>query len=139
MTSAAVRALFARHNTVLRRLCRWAFAISAIAVCILSLIPDDSLRPYAPQDKVSHLIAYSELAALGLLAFRPRPSPAIVLLGVVALGGALEIAQAYVPGRSADLLDFVFNCVGVCIGFVLARAVARIWPIPGRRTAYDAS
>lgn len=43
--------------------------------------------------------------------------PAIV--GVILLGGALEIAQAY-TGRDAELLDFVANTIGALAGTLVA-------------------
>ena len=52
-----------------------------------------------------------------MLGLRPRLVPAI--LGVILLGGALEIAQAY-TGRDAELLDFVANTIGALVGTLVA-------------------
>jgi VanZ family protein len=98
----------------------------------------DATRPAAAvhvphvrlSDKICHFIAYCETAAAGWLAFRAAPAQKLVLPGVIALGGAIELAQHFVPGRSMDILDFTVNCLGVLAGYGLARLIETIWPAP---------
>ncbi|MCF8158857.1 MAG: VanZ family protein, partial [Burkholderiaceae bacterium] len=54
----------------------------------------------APWDKVMHLGTYCIMAMLIGLAFRKMPLP-IVLLMTVSVGACDEVAQMYIPGRSA--------------------------------------
>ncbi len=78
-----------------------------------------SSRPSIPApaipglDKVAHLAAY---AVLGFLLARAAPgSLAAVALGLL-YGASDEIHQTYVPGRTADPLDWVADAAGVLLG-----------------------
>ncbi|MBX7195358.1 MAG: VanZ family protein [Sandaracinaceae bacterium] len=84
------------------------------------------------RDKGVHALEYGVLGFLVahacLRSFphhaRPRVALFAILCGV--LWGVLdEIHQAFVPGRSADVLDLVADSVGVTLG-TLARAIARV-------------
>ncbi len=128
MANGAFAEFIARHDARIRTLCRIGFAVSILAVLVLSLLPDDDLPVVELSDKVRHFIAYAEIAAIGLLAY--AAAPVLVIAGVVALGAGIEIAQLYVPGRSSDIADFMVNCLGVLAGIVLARVISALWPRP---------
>jgi VanZ family protein len=130
MFRESLNGFLSRHDHGLRTLCRIGLALSILTICVLSLLPEDELPDTDLSDKVSHLIAYGEITAIGLLSFRGRLSMIAVPLCVVALGGALEIGQMFVPSRSADLLDFAANCIGVAVGYGVARLLLRFWPLP---------
>jgi VanZ family protein len=66
-------------------------------------------------DKIQHLGAYAILAGLATLATGARKGWLWALLGLVALGGALEIVQGLV-GRDADIRDEIANTLGVIVG-----------------------
>lgn len=92
----------------------------------VALIIWGELTPHPPSlggilgwDKAEHFTAYFGLASMAtmMLGLRPRLVPAI--LGVILLGGVLEIAQAY-TGRDAELLDFVANSIGALAGTLAA-------------------
>lgn len=123
--------LLQRRHRILTGLFRAGFALSILVVCVLSLLPAEELPKTRPWDKISHLIAYLEIAVLGLLGFRGRRSWRVVTVGVVALGGVLELAQSVVPGRASDLLDILVNAAGVLLGYGIARLLLRIWPVEG--------
>lgn len=119
--------LVARHDGLLRALCRIGFALSVLAVLLLSLLPAERLPEVRLWDKLAHMIAYAEIAALGALGFPAQRATMAMLAGVAALGGAIEIGQIYVPGRSGDLLDFAVNCLGALAGYLAVRAAGRLW------------
>lgn len=121
--------LLQRHHRILTGLFRAGFVLSVLAVCVLSLLPAEELPRTRPWDKISHLIAYLEIAVLGLLGYRGPRAGWAVAVGVVALGGLLELAQQFVPGRAADLLDFFVNTLGVLLGYGIARLLLRFWPM----------
>jgi VanZ family protein len=92
----------------------------------VALIVWGELTPHPPSlggilgwDKAEHFTAYFGLASMAtmMLGLRPRLVPAIV--GVILLGGVLEIAQAY-TGRDAEFLDFVANSIGALAGTLVA-------------------
>jgi VanZ family protein len=86
------------------------------------LIAWGELTPHPPQmdgvlgwDKAEHFIAYFGLASMASLVIGLKPRLAWAILGVVVLGGALEIVQ-YFAGRDAELMDFVANTLGALTG-----------------------
>ena len=134
MFFASMRNLLSQHDGKLRSLCRIGFAACILIVCVLSLLPGDDLPDVAFSDKVHHLVAYCAIALSGLLGYRGLRASIWVIAGSIALGGALEIGQMFVPGRSPDILDFLVNIVGVVTGLIAARLVMRLWhhqPPPG--------
>ncbi len=77
---------------------------------------------FSLQDKLVHLAVY---AVLGALAMASRPLSATERRGIeywrvcvlVAIYAALdELHQYFVPGRSADVLDWLADCAGVLLG-----------------------
>jgi len=86
------------------------------------LIAWGELTPNPPQmngvfgwDKAEHFIAYFGLASMASLVIGFRPRLAWAILGVILLGGALEVVQ-YFAGRDAELMDFVANTLGALAG-----------------------
>lgn len=86
------------------------------------LIAWGELTPNPPQmngvlgwDKAEHFIAYFGLASMAALVIGLRRRLAWAILGVILLGGALEIMQ-YFAGRDAELMDFVANTLGALAG-----------------------
>ena len=71
----------------------------------------------APWDKLAHAVTFGTLAVLWSLVFRAqRPWLALVL--VAAVGAADEIHQIWLPGRSADITDFLTDVAAA--GLVVA-------------------
>jgi VanZ family protein len=108
-----------------RRAGAWLFW-PAMAVVIWG-----ELTPHPPQaaallwDKAEHFIAYFGLTLLASLAWGLRRSLVLVLAGMVALGGALEIIQSFV-GRDAEWGDFLANDLGALTGLIVAVAYLAI-------------
>ena len=107
--------------------------ILIVCIVLLSLLPlpDVKMAEDIPlADKWTHMLMYGTLTAVlwieHLRAGRSL-SPAkvcLLFLAPVAMGGLLELAQAYLTTcRSGEWLDFVANTIGVCIG----TAVGLIW------------
>jgi len=89
--------------------------------------PVEMSLPYL--DKVVHFTLFLGVSALwrSLLAARSVRFPALLALGLgVALGGATELAQLYVPYRDCDLYDFLADAAGSAAGVLL--------PLPARFT-----
>ena len=126
MTRDPLNGFLARNGRTLRRMCRIGFAVSIAAIVVLSLLPGDDMPDVRVSDKVGHLLAYAEIVLLGILGHPGRTLAIAVLTGVAALGGLLEIGQIYVPGRSADIVDFAVNCLGMLIGYASARLAGAV-------------
>lgn len=102
---------------------RWIATIAYAAfIFYLSIRPSyqPPLFPYS--DKVIHAGIYGVLAYLvfwSLHGARGLPGSGLGMISVVmaAIYGALiEIFQMYVPTRSADIFDALFNAAGAIIG-----------------------
>lgn len=72
---------------------------------------------------VAHLLSFFVLALLAVPALRPLPLWASGSL-LIAYGGATELLQRFVPGRTPDWLDGLQDLGGVAAGVVLCWAVA---------------
>jgi VanZ family protein len=77
-------------------------------------------------DKVEHIVAYAGLMAWFGGMFR-RTSQLWVGIGLVALGGVLELLQGLTPTRTPDLLDLEADTVGILIGLALSLTVLTRW------------
>lgn len=73
-------------------------------------------------DKVFHLISFAGLALLielGAFEAGPRLSAILSVVLASAVGLALELVQAALPHRSAEVLDWVADTVGALGGVVI--------------------
>ena len=76
-------------------------------------------------DKVVHFIGYFVLSAFAAMIFRKPRTLRLVMLFLVLLGGVIEIAQGFLTAtRSADLMDFIVNTLGVIAGYFVRRSPA---------------
>ena len=73
-------------------------------------------------DKLLHFGAYFVLGAMAGGAVRTRGQVKWAVLGLIAVGAAIELLQAYV-GRETSLLDGLANGAGAIAGALLARFV----------------
>ncbi|HEY3664961.1 MAG TPA: VanZ family protein [Polyangiaceae bacterium] len=85
---------------------------------------------FVPTDKLLHAAAFAGLAFLllraavfGMPRAAARRQLSFAALGASAVGALLEICQAFVPYRSADVLDWVADTVGAG----LAIGVLTVW------------
>lgn len=112
-------------------LLRLAHRISVLAFWpATAVIVWGELVPKLPQafdqigDKSQHFTAYLGLAGMAVLALGVRPRRIWALLGIAALGGALEILQGY-TGRDPEFSDFVADTVGTMAGALAGWAFLR--------------
>jgi VanZ family protein len=71
-------------------------------------------------DKVLHFNAYFILAAMAAAVFKNRRPVVLAVIGLIALGGALEIVQG-LTGRDMSIYDELANTAGAISGSLLAR------------------
>ena len=84
-----------------------------------------------PTDKLLHAAVFGGLALLLARAVRFSVAHAPLLVGAFgasALGALLEICQAFVPYRSADLWDWVADTVGAALAVGVWFAGSRLLP-----------
>jgi len=97
-----------------------------------------------PWDKIGHFAIFAALYPFALRAERfvhPRRvwmnSGIRALIRVIALGGLLEIYQAALPHRSAELADWAADSLGALFGAVVVLGVGAWWR--GRRLSATAA
>lgn len=80
------------------------------------------LTPHPPDlsgilawDKAQHFTAYFGLAAMATMVLGLNRRLAWAILGVILLGGGLEILQGF-TGRDPDIFDFMANTFGALCG-----------------------
>lgn len=107
-----------------RMLWRALLAVLVVAITWLALVPAPPKLMTTGWDKSNHLLAFASLAFACAWARWPRPRQWPVLFAVVlAYGGAIEIAQSFLPPREADVLDLLADSLGISLGLLAA------WPI----------
>ena len=95
---------------------------------VLAFVLWGQLQPAVPDalfeinDKLLHFAAYFVLGAMAGGAFRKRGRVKWAVLGLIAVGAAIELLQAQF-GRETSLLDAVANGAGAIAGALLARFV----------------
>jgi len=77
---------------------------------------------------LAHLASFCVLSVLTLAARWPIPRWGLVVL-LAAYGGTTEIAQSFLPPRSAEWTDWLQDIVGIAIGAVFCWAFGKV----GRR------
>lgn len=85
-------------------------------------VPSPGVR--LPLDKLAHFVLYGVLgwlAAVGWLKSGQWPAAALVVTAAALCGAVDEIHQRSVPGRSAELADWVVDVVAVVVAFQAAR------------------
>ena len=96
-------------------------------IVISSLVPQRDLPVLRISDKIEHAAAFSALAIWfgGLL---PQRRYAWLALALLALGGAIEIAQGLMGfGRLADVRDLIADAWGIAFGLTLCALGLRHW------------
>jgi hypothetical protein len=106
-------------RSVVARLLRPAAIVAVAAILALSLVPG-GLRPHtAASGNLEHATAYALAAVVAGLAWRASlgwRGP----LAFSILAGLLEVAQIFVPGRSAGIDNWAASTCGAVIGIAVA-------------------
>jgi len=95
---------------------------------VLAFVLWGELQPDLPNvfqsinDKLLHFSAYFVLGAMAGGAVRKRGRVKWAVVGLIVVGAAIELLQAYV-GRETSILDGVANGAGAIAGALLARFV----------------
>jgi hypothetical protein len=106
-----------------RRLDSWLIAPALLAVIYGELTHADivGVLEFHLWDKALHFTAYFVLCLMTTIAVRADRRALWWAVGLVLLGGALEIVQD-MTGRDADIFDELANTLGVVTGLCIASA-----------------
>ncbi len=100
----------------LARILGW---LAVVTIIVLSLLPGNDRPHTGAPGYVEHIAAYSITASLLTFGYTGRLVWAIVVVGLSALSGLMEILQMFVPGRHSGFDDFAVSSFGAVIGTVL--------------------
>lgn len=105
-----------------RGLWQLVFCLVLVAVLLLAWLPMSDV--VTGSDKMNHVLAF---VVLGLLAQAAWPSRRVlVLVGLLALGGLIELVQAQV-GRDASGADWLADAVGLVLALALWFLLPAAW------------
>ena len=120
--------MMARLTTSTNAIRAWRLTTLLLAAAVLYL----ALSPAPPRtidtgwDKANHALAFISLAVSANLGWSGSPARLVgVWLTLLALGGGIEIAQLFVPPRSAEWNDWLADALGIAIGAMLALIALR--------------
>lgn len=107
--------------TLTPALSRTLFWLCCAGFTLLALVPAQYLPPAAFNvwDKAEHAVAFAAMGGLGLLAY-PRHWIR-VLLGLLAFGAVIELAQAATGWRSGEWGDWLADAVGLALAWLALR------------------
>jgi len=104
----------------------WPLCGLGVLVLIYGSLAPALAPPSAFQlDKLIHLVVYGGLATVGCLPCDRVTRGLPVAIMLIVLGGGIEIAQSFVPGRFPSVGDFIANTIGVLLGISLSRLLRR--------------
>jgi len=100
----------------------WLFTgwLLVALVVYVSLIPALPSVDITAADKVAHVFAYATLT-LWFLQLYPADRRAMLVIGFIMMGIALEFLQELTASRSFEYADIAANTGGVVLGWLLAK------------------
>lgn len=110
-----------------RRLWRVLLGVLFVAITWLALVPTPPKGLSTGWDKTNHLLAFSSLAFTSVWAGWREPRQWWRLVAaLLAYGLGIEIAQGFLPPRSADVTDVLADGVGIALGLLAAWPLVRV-------------
>lgn len=102
--------------------------LAVVAALVLSLLPPKAVDIPGANDKLEHLIGYL-LLTFWFCGLYPRRRYALIALGMLAMGGLVEVLQAALHlGRQAELGDLIADSMGIALAVILAMTPLGRWP-----------
>jgi VanZ family protein len=107
---------------------RWLpVVIWAAVVFTITSVPNPTV-PYIPGgDKMVHAIMYGVLAVLAHHAWPPQSRPIgarlLMLLAIAAMAALDEWHQQFIPGRSAEVADWLADTTGATVALAFSSIV----------------
>lgn len=110
--------------TAATRAWRVILLLLIVAVGYLALTPAPPPTMDTGWDKLNHALAFTALAFAGCLGFAAtRVERTLLLAALLSLGGAIEIFQLFVPGRSGEWGDLIADSMGIACGTLMVTGV----------------
>ena len=107
-----------------RLFCLLAFAAATLKLLTTGDPGEDARWLQAVWDKLLHFTFFAGLAVLAWLGTAGRSS-AVVWVLVMIVGALDETRQAFIPARSADMLDLVADGMGAAVALATLQTFSR--------------
>jgi VanZ family protein len=114
--------MLVKYGRIGLRACAW---LGMLLLALASLTPGDEIVRTGMPAKIEHVVAYLLATAAWMLAYAGWPIAAVAA-AFLSYAGILEIAQLWVPGRTAQATDFVASGAGVMLGLLLGLGARRV-------------
>jgi len=116
---------------VIARLSQLAFWLPLLVATFAALSPKGLPMPFRVTDVVLHAFAFTYLTAALGNAYYPLSRWWMPVLWMLLYGVLLEIAQYFIPPRSAEIKDVFVDVVGITLGigvwrFAVAPLMSRL-------------
>ena len=99
--------------------------LGVVAITVLSLVPG-SFRPHVlAVSQFEHVAAYALTAVALVLGYPGRRAPRTIVLLLTFYAALMELAQLFIPGRNASLIDIAAGGLGAGIGAMLVLLLRR--------------
>ncbi|MHB1222424.1 MAG: VanZ family protein [Gemmatimonadaceae bacterium] len=107
---------------------RWLpVVIWAAFVLTITSVPNPTVPHIPGGDKIVHAIMYGVLAVLAHHAWPPRSRPfgarLLMLLAIAVMAAADEWHQQFIPGRSAEIEDWLADTAGATVALAFSSLV----------------
>jgi hypothetical protein len=101
--------------------------VAVAIIIVLSLVPGSARPQTGAPGQGEHVIAY--LITAFLFGLRSTSISNLIAPGIVLVAGAgaLEAAQQWVPGRNAQLGDFIASSIGIIVGLAAGGALCPLY------------
>lgn len=88
--------------------------LALVAFAIFAIVqPEYMPKAEAPYDKLLHFALFALATVFAVLSTKDHRVAFSIAGAILAAGIAIEIIQALIPGRSADMMDAAANALGV--------------------------
>ena len=109
---------------------RWApVATWVVAILAVSSIPGRHLDLREGTDKIGHVVEYLILGVLLARALGARVANRLLVaawVGVLVFGALDELHQAFIPGRTPDVMDWAADAAGAAAGLLIGAVLLRM-------------
>ncbi|MFZ6768246.1 VanZ family protein [Undibacterium sp. Di26W] len=96
----------------------WLFALSAMLVCVGSLLPAKWMPPIK-HDKFAHFVAFGGMVLIARILVANLHELAAWSVGLLVAGFCIELLQGFVPGRQFCWKDLLANAAGISSGLLV--------------------
>ena len=110
----------------IRRLVRLAAGACAIAILVLSLVPNSERPDTGMPKELEHFIAYAGAGVFWSLASLSSRQRLIGWIGFAVASGVFEVAQNFVPGRTPSPIDALASTGGLTVGMMCGAFFAAV-------------